>query len=90
MMIREQFKEKVDEMFKDFKVLRINKEEPNHYLINEKNNYTIEFFSTRFFIVQINKDYSYAIHASDRYDDYETYLDEIIIFKELSMQKYLN
>ena len=86
-MTQKEFKENVDELFKEFEIYEDIAFKANPIKINE--NHLIEFFSDMFFIVKIENDHIIAIYTSEEFDNYETYFDELIIFKELILPKYL-
>ena len=83
-----EFKEKVDEMFKEYPIRIKLHYMPNQYWITDDK--SIGFDSKYFWLVdnKIRK-YNITIYRSSHFQSIEEFYDEIIIFKELILLKYL-
>jgi hypothetical protein len=86
-----EFKILVDDLFKDY-IIRIEwSSEPNSYVLDKKD-LIIHFNNFRFWLSKENPIDDFGgtlIYKSSQFDDYEQYLDELIIFKEIILPKYL-
>jgi hypothetical protein len=86
-MERLEFKEKVDKLFKDYKILQKNNHIPNVYWLNLFDYVVFNCRSKEFYVY--NRVENKYIYQSSQFESYEQYYDELIIFKELILPNFI-